>query len=234
MPFNHLPILTFTTYHYSLILCALCVLCGYFSYCLSIFSPRSLRLNIFVKIRVNSWLIFFVPQWLCGHESIMQYKPNLPENQVNANSVLAKGYKADIVFWPKNPKANFRKSQMSANLYDTTDYENISDWTLGKNKPNSNPIQSQFKANQSQYKPNSNPIKPNFPQNHNRNLSPRESEIGNRKSQIPSAPLSLFTFALRTSSFALLPSGLKPGNQDSARLGHRRWIISLTPPGSYR
>jgi len=51
-------------------------------------------------------------------------------------------------------KPNFQKSQMSANLYDTTDYENISDWTLSKNKPNSNPIkpnQSQF---QTQNKPN--------------------------------------------------------------------------------
>ena len=37
-------------------------------------------------------------------------------------------------------KPNFRKSQMSANLYDTMDYENKSDWTLGQNKPNSNPI----------------------------------------------------------------------------------------------
>jgi len=27
----------------------------------------------------------------------------------------------------------------------TTDYENISDWTLGENKPNSNPIQTQSK-----------------------------------------------------------------------------------------
>ena len=48
-------------------------------------------------------------------------------------------------------KANFGKSQMNVNLYNTTDYENISDWTLGENKPNSKPIQSQFKANQSQF-----------------------------------------------------------------------------------
>ena len=41
------------------------------------------------------------------------------------------------------------------------DYENIANWTLGENKPNSkpikpktNPIQSQYKPNQSQYKPN--------------------------------------------------------------------------------
>ncbi|MHC4808537.1 MAG: hypothetical protein ACYTBX_20065, partial [Planctomycetota bacterium] len=42
-------------------------------------------------------------------------------------------------------EANFRKSQMDVNLYNTTDYENKSDWTFGKNKPNSNPIQSQTK-----------------------------------------------------------------------------------------
>ncbi len=47
-------------------------------------------------------------------------------------------------------KANFRKSQMNVTSLITMEYENISDWTLGKNKPNqtqSNPIQSQFKAN---------------------------------------------------------------------------------------
>ncbi|HUU18819.1 MAG TPA: hypothetical protein VMW72_16835 [Sedimentisphaerales bacterium] len=36
---------------------------------------------------------------------------------------------------------------MNVNSLITMDYENISDWTLGENKPNSNPI-----------KPNSNPI----------------------------------------------------------------------------
>ncbi len=29
---------------------------------------------------------------------------------------------------------------MNANLYNTTDYERKRDWTLGENKPNSNPI----------------------------------------------------------------------------------------------
>ena len=41
-------------------------------------------------------------------------------------------------------KANFRKSQMNVNPYNTTDYENISDWTLGENKPNSKPIKANF------------------------------------------------------------------------------------------
>ncbi len=37
-------------------------------------------------------------------------------------------------------KANFRKSQMNVNLYNTTNYEEKSDWTPGENKPNSKPI----------------------------------------------------------------------------------------------
>ncbi len=37
-------------------------------------------------------------------------------------------------------KPNFQKSQMNANPYNTKDYERKSDWTLGENKPNSNPI----------------------------------------------------------------------------------------------
>ena len=32
------------------------------------------------------------------------------------------------------------KSQMNVNPYNTTEYENISNWTIGENKPNSNPI----------------------------------------------------------------------------------------------
>jgi len=37
-------------------------------------------------------------------------------------------------------EANFRKSQVDVNLYNTTDYEEKSDWTLSENKPNSKPI----------------------------------------------------------------------------------------------
>jgi len=42
-------------------------------------------------------------------------------------------------------KPNFRKSQMNVNSLITMDYENISDWTLGENKPNSNPIKANFR-----------------------------------------------------------------------------------------
>ena len=50
-------------------------------------------------------------------------------------------------------KPNFQKSQMNVNLYNTTAYENKHDWTLGENKPNSNPIQANFNAYQTQFKP---------------------------------------------------------------------------------
>ncbi len=74
-------------------------------------------------------------------------------------------------------KPNFRKSQMNLSIYLQTAYENKSDWTLGQNKPNSNPIKPNLrkaKMNVNLYfiedyrkkddftvrinKPNSNPI----------------------------------------------------------------------------
>ncbi len=74
-------------------------------------------------------------------------------------------------------KPNFRKSQMNVIPYNTSDYENIANRTLGQNKPNSNPIKPnsrKAKMNVSLYviedyrkkddfvvrinKPNSNPI----------------------------------------------------------------------------
>ena len=42
-------------------------------------------------------------------------------------------------------KPNFQKSQMNVTPYNTTDYENKSNWTLGENKPNSNPIKANLK-----------------------------------------------------------------------------------------
>jgi hypothetical protein len=39
-------------------------------------------------------------------------------------------------------KPNFRKSQMNVSAVITTVNENISNWTLGQSKPNSNPIKA--------------------------------------------------------------------------------------------
>jgi hypothetical protein len=37
-------------------------------------------------------------------------------------------------------KPNFQKSQMNVSIFLQMAYENKRDWTLGENKPNSNPI----------------------------------------------------------------------------------------------
>ena len=39
-------------------------------------------------------------------------------------------------------KANFQKSQMNVSIFPQEAYENKSNWTLGENKPNSNPIKA--------------------------------------------------------------------------------------------
>ncbi len=59
-------------------------------------------------------------------------------------------------------KANFRKSQMNVSIFSKMDYENIANWTLGENKPNSKPIKPKTNPIQTQYKAKTNPIKPNL------------------------------------------------------------------------
>ena len=50
-------------------------------------------------------------------------------------------------------KPNFRKSQMNVNKVLIKAYEQLDTWSIGKNKPNTNPIQSQSKPKQTQFKP---------------------------------------------------------------------------------
>jgi len=66
-------------------------------------------------------------------------------------------------------KPNLLNAQMNVSAVKTKDYENIANWTLGENKPNTNPIkanQTQLKPIKCQYKPNTNPKRtqnePNF------------------------------------------------------------------------
>jgi len=50
-------------------------------------------------------------------------------------------------------KPNFRKSQMNVTNLLTREYDKMDTWSSGKNKPNSNPIQSQYKPKQTQCLP---------------------------------------------------------------------------------
>ncbi len=44
-------------------------------------------------------------------------------------------------------KAKSRKAKMNVTSYMKSKYEELDTWLSGKNKPNSNPIQSQYKPN---------------------------------------------------------------------------------------
>ena len=63
-------------------------------------------------------------------------------------------------------KANFPDTQMNVSNLSTMNYDKTDTWSSGKNKPNTNPIQTQFKPNtkpiQSQYKPKTNPKQTEF------------------------------------------------------------------------
>jgi len=60
--------------------------------------------------------------------------------------ISGKTYEVLTTFYAK--QTQLLKSQMNVNLYNTTDYENISNWTLGENKPNSNLIKPNLKKNE--------------------------------------------------------------------------------------
>ncbi len=75
------------------------------------------------------------------------------ETQIFSREMILSAYKAALqlsrilyksTLFMQN-KANFRKSQMNVNLYNTTDYENKSNWTPGENKPNSKPNKANVK-----------------------------------------------------------------------------------------
>jgi len=57
-------------------------------------------------------------------------------------------------------KANFQKSQMNVSIFSKKAYENIANWTLGENKPNSKPIKANTKPIQSQLNPKQTQFKP--------------------------------------------------------------------------
>ncbi|NIP24708.1 MAG: hypothetical protein GWN67_29240 [Phycisphaerae bacterium] len=63
-------------------------------------------------------------------------------------------------------KAKFKKVKLNVTSFITCDYNQLDTWSIGTKQSQTNPIQTQIKANsnpiQSQYEPNSNPNKPNF------------------------------------------------------------------------
>ncbi len=60
-----------------------------------------------------------------------------------SNRLFSPAYQRIMTLIMQN-KANFRKSQVNVSLYNTTNYEEKSDWTPGENKPNSKPNKANF------------------------------------------------------------------------------------------
>ncbi len=76
------------------------------------------------------WLYSFVPQWLCGYESIMQNKPNFLKDQMNVYSFITKDYRKNDAFAvqknkpnSKPNKANLPEGKIDAMCVFTKDYE---------------------------------------------------------------------------------------------------------------
>ncbi|MHC4445955.1 MAG: hypothetical protein ACYTA5_25450, partial [Planctomycetota bacterium] len=100
--------------------------------------------------------------WLINDLRVYQYLYNCRETFTDVMSAL------QIKLFLQN-KPKFRKSQMNVTDLLTKAYEQLDTWSSGKNKPNSNPIQSQtnpIKAQkmqkQTQYKPKTKPIQTQF------------------------------------------------------------------------
>jgi len=81
-------------------------------------------------------------------ESRIQYRESRIENPFIYVPIrplyICRGFSTNHLLFMQN-KPNFQKAQMNANVFITKDYENKSNWTLGQNKPNSNPIKPNFK-----------------------------------------------------------------------------------------
>ncbi len=78
----------------------------------------------------------------------MQNKPNFMKNPPNVSYDKSNGYEnAPPIFSPKIPKPISPGVQMNLSPYISTNYEPRTMNYPGKNKANSNPIQSQYKAN---------------------------------------------------------------------------------------
>ena len=63
-----------------------------------------------------------------------------PSNEIQSTKDYVRNYKRFM-----QNKPNFRKSQMNVSILLQIDCENKRNWTLGQNKPNSNPNKPNFK-----------------------------------------------------------------------------------------
>ncbi len=139
---------------------------------------------------------------------------------MNANSILAKGYEDDIVFWPKNPKANFQNGKMNISYAITKHYENVRLHRRGETKPNSKPI----KANSNPIQTQSNPIS-----KAHKGTKRREEFL-----PIPLNALSISLFPAKFGLFSLLfPAGLQARSSLPSSPMPLPWLLLSRSPTLY-
>jgi len=152
-------------------------------------------MNIFTKIRVNSWsnsLCALIPLWICPFSStnvedplqidlFMQNKPNFLDAQMNISVYTTKHYQNFIPLAGyknkpnSNPiKPNSQKAKMTVSSFITKDYRKIDDFLVRINKPNFQNAKNDRKClchkglqkkrlfSNPKNKPNSNPIQTQF------------------------------------------------------------------------
>ena len=124
-------------------------------------------------------------------------------------------------------KANLRKSQMNANLYNTTDYENKWQRKVRKNKPNSNPIKPNFrkpKMNASVFATKDYRKKDTFAAQKNK---PNSNPISEKTKM----NVNLYIIEDYENKTTLRPQKNKP-NQSQFQTGHQPPPTSYLPPQS--
>jgi len=95
----------------------------------------------------NDYSPFTINSLVNQVDQSMQNKPNFMKNRANISYCKSKGSEnAPPVFSPKIPKPISPGVQLNLSPYISMNYEQRTMNSPGKNKPNSNPIQSQFQT----------------------------------------------------------------------------------------
>jgi len=111
------------------------------------FAKEYLPSNLLNSLALKCYISIYAYTNILNYLVILRYMALPPtETSINQKRAIMRN------------KPNLLNAQMNVSQDYTEDYENKRDWTLGENKPKTNPIRSQSNPIQTQ----SNPIKPHF------------------------------------------------------------------------
>jgi len=87
--------------------------------------------------------------WTMYHETRLTQPKRAaqPSNEIQPTKYYVRNYKRNM-----QNKPNVKYAQINVNSYLKSNYEKLDTWLSGKNKPNSNPIQTQSQKSQNERK----------------------------------------------------------------------------------